>query len=67
MYVPDVFDMLKTIQEIEYIKSLKLGKKVDKTFSADIRIEVDEWEIICASEKTDINYNITVNEIDSAV
>ncbi len=61
LYIPDVFAVLESIPELSYISELKIGRAGSPPVTG-VRLEVKDYEIICASALNDTNYAITVEE-----
>jgi hypothetical protein len=61
LYTPAVFKVIASITEVSYISEMKIGR-VGQAFPGGVRLEVEDYELICAAELTDANYAVTVNE-----
>ena len=61
LYIPDVFAAIQSIPKISYIQELAIGTVSNGPVSG-VRLEIQEYELICASELNDDNYAIRIEE-----
>ena len=62
VYLPQVFERISRHPEVSYIEKLNV-KRIDGTPSSGVRVEIKEYEIVCAADPTvSGNFNITIEE-----
>jgi len=63
VYLPQVFDTINRHSEISYIEKLAV-KRIDKPSANGVRIEIEEYELVCAAKSKDFKIKIKVEEQD---
>jgi hypothetical protein len=60
LFLPDVFKVIEAIAEVRYVQELKLGALSGDVQISGMRVSIPDYQLICAAELSDENYNVEV-------